>query len=182
MGHSSQGDFSSFDADKLRRSESSDTGSGDLVNAYSELAELTAKVERLASAVGENNGHAGAQFHNRSAALAVATEIRNRARRATLMPSDLFADPAWDMLLELYRGALHQFRVSISRLCIASHVPASTALRWINHLETIGLVERRPDMFDARRSSISLTVQGESAMHSYFSNGESGPGATLCAV
>jgi hypothetical protein len=36
---------------------------------------------------------------------------------------DLFADPAWDILLDLYAARLEQQRVAVSSLCIAAAVP-----------------------------------------------------------
>ena len=57
--------------------------------------------------------------------------VSRRQMRSDLFPSAYFADPVWDMLLDLY-AAHHENRlVSVSSLCIASGVPATTALRWI---------------------------------------------------
>lgn len=84
-------------------------------------------------------------------------------RNSYFLPK-IFADPAWDILLDLYAAELAQVRVSISSLCIASNVPSTTALRWINALEAEGLIERNPDPLDGRRFFISLT---QSAIHSF---------------
>lgn len=49
--------------------------------------------------------------------------LRARRLRADFLPGDLFADPAWDMLLDLLAAHLDQERVSVSSLCIAAAVP-----------------------------------------------------------
>lgn len=101
---------------------------------------------------------------------AVRAMIRSRANRPKFIPSYLFADPAWDILLNLYSAELAQQRVSVSSLCIASNVPATTALRWIKTLENEGLIRRAADRFDARRYFIALTEAGVSAMDGFFAS------------
>lgn len=91
-----------------------------------------------------------------------------RRRRDALFPSDLFADAAWDMLLELYASHLEQQRISVTQLCSCSAVPLTTALRWVSRLEQEGLVAREHDPVDARRSWIELTPAGLTAMRRYF--------------
>src|SRR3546814_14216668 len=78
---------------------------------------------------------------------------------------DLFADPAWDMLLDLYLAAERNTRpVSISSLCIASAVPATTALRWIKTFEDLQLISRRADPSDGRRIFIQLVSETKRQM------------------
>ncbi|MFN3389010.1 MAG: MarR family transcriptional regulator, partial [Allosphingosinicella sp.] len=80
--------------------------------------------------------------------------IRARRLRDHFFKKDLFADPAWDMLLDLAAARLEGTMVSVSSLCIAGNVPTTTALRWIKTLVDRGLVLRTPDPDDARRSFI----------------------------
>jgi hypothetical protein len=93
--------------------------------------------------------------------------IKARALRRELFDGDLFADPAWDMLLELYALTCEGGRISVSKLSFAAGVPATTALRWIDKLEAEGLVVRFEDPFDARRVWISLSDAGYSAMETF---------------
>ncbi len=81
---------------------------------------------------------------------------------------ELFADPAWDMLLELYALHLEQRRVSVSSLCIAAYVPPTTALRWVAKLEEEGLASRTEDATDGRRTWIELSEEGIERMQRYF--------------
>ena len=94
--------------------------------------------------------------------------IRARLNRANCFRAELFADPAWDMLLELYATQLGSKEISVSSLCIAASVPATTALRWINVLEREGLVVRRADPKDGRRTFIHLAPPGIAGMNRFF--------------
>lgn len=91
-----------------------------------------------------------------------------RRRRAALFEAELFSDPAWDILLELYALHLEQQRASVSALYAASCVPPTTALRWIAKLEKDGLVVRIEDSVDARRNWIKLTTEGVEKMQRFF--------------
>ncbi|WP_448663961.1 hypothetical protein ACG3SL_04575 [Sphingomonas sp. CJ20] len=83
--------------------------------------------------------------------------LASRRLRESLLPAELFADPAWDMLLDLFASELEGTVVSVSSACIASGVPSTTALRWLTHLEKRGLVVRESDRIDGRRTNIRLT-------------------------
>jgi hypothetical protein len=94
--------------------------------------------------------------------------IRVRRLREQFFPGGLFADPAWDMLLDLLAAKLEQSRVAVSSLCIAASVPATTALRWIRTLAEHGLFVRRQDPEDGRRVFIELSDNAADALHAYF--------------
>lgn len=101
--------------------------------------------------------------------------IAQRQARAKFFPADLFADPAWDMLLDLTAARAEHRRVSVTSLCIASGVPATTALRWIRQMTDAGLLERVEDAGDRRRAFIALSDAAADAMARYFA--ELGKGA-----
>ena len=94
--------------------------------------------------------------------------IRQRQMRARFLDGDLFADPAWDMLLDLTAARAEQTRVSVTSLCIASGVPPTTALRWIGQMTEAGLLQRVEDDTDRRRAFITLTDKAVEAMSRYF--------------
>ncbi len=77
--------------------------------------------------------------------------LRARRMRDQFLPGDLFADPAWDMILDLMAARLAGQRVSVSSLCIAAAVPPTTALRWIRQLTERGVFARIDDPADGRR-------------------------------
>ncbi|SCW73680.1 DNA-binding transcriptional regulator, MarR family [Sphingobium faniae] len=94
--------------------------------------------------------------------------LRVRRLRDEFLPGDLFADPAWDMLLDLFAARLEQDRVSVSSLCIASAVPPTTALRWIRTLTEKGLLQRQADPHDGRRIFIALADSAAAALTRWF--------------
>jgi DNA-binding MarR family transcriptional regulator len=106
----------------------------------------------------------------------VRTMIRQRQSRAKFFDGGLFADPAWDILLDLTAARAEHARVSVTSLCIASGVPPTTALRWIGQMTQTGLLERVEDESDRRRAFIALTARAADAMARYFA--ELDPGLT----
>lgn len=124
------------------------------------LRQLAEQVEALAPVEIQTPAHVPADL------LRQALRDRLKARRArdALFGADLFADPAWDLLLDLLLCDLEQRRVSISSACLAAAVPATTALRWIVQLETRGLVLRIDDPGDRRRSYLTLTPAARDAL------------------
>lgn len=98
----------------------------------------------------------------------VRSVIRARRMRARFFSEELFADPAWDMLLDLLQAEIAQLRVPVSSLCIAAAVPATTALRWIKTMTEQGLFVRRADPHDGRRVFVELAPSASDAMRRYF--------------
>jgi DNA-binding MarR family transcriptional regulator len=96
--------------------------------------------------------------------------IRARRLRDELFGPGLFADPAWDILLDLTAARIEGRSVAVSSLCIAAAVPATTALRWIKQLTEAGLLRRVADPDDGRRIFIELTDQAARTMMVYFAN------------
>ena len=94
--------------------------------------------------------------------------IRARRLRTRYFPEHLFADPAWDMLLDLLQAEIAQLRVPVSSLCIAAAVPATTALRWLKTLVQEGIFVRRADPHDGRRVFVELAPEASRALRRYF--------------
>lgn len=94
--------------------------------------------------------------------------IKQRRNRDHFFGAEMFADPAWDILLHLYAAYLSQHRMSVGALCDGAAVPPTTALRWLAQLEEKGFIERRQDPIDGRRYFVSLTVTARESMESYF--------------
>jgi hypothetical protein len=91
-------------------------------------------------------------------------ELRRRRRRDEHFPTGLFADPAWDMLLDLFVTQEEGRQLCVSSVCLAAAVPISTGLRHLRRLEDLALVQRRPDPTDARRAFVLLTDQAKDMM------------------
>ncbi len=94
--------------------------------------------------------------------------IRMRRLRDRFFPSDLFADPAWDMLLDLVAARIERTRVAVSSLCIAAAVPPTTALRWIKTMTDNGMFVRAADPEDGRRIFIELSQDAAAGMLAYL--------------
>jgi DNA-binding MarR family transcriptional regulator len=136
------------------------------------LADLTSEVGRIARRL---SALAGTQVTPPASRLteapAIRALIRARRRRDQLFGADLFADPAWDMLLDLAAARKEGRQVAVSSLCIASAVPATTALRWIQTLTAAGLFVRHADPDDRRRVFIALSDGGMEAVDACLSDG-----------
>jgi DNA-binding transcriptional ArsR family regulator len=142
----------------------------------SRLDELLACVATSTSAIALSNSstsaHESGLIRNTRAPLPdprlVRRLIRQRDLRNKFFSQDLFADPAWNMLLDLTAARAEHRRVSVTSLCIASGVPATTALRWITVLVEAKLVDRIEDDTDRRRAFIALSDRGADIMSRYF--------------
>ncbi|PEQ12085.1 hypothetical protein B2G71_13145 [Novosphingobium sp. PC22D] len=94
--------------------------------------------------------------------------IASRSLRNRFFPSQMFADPAWDILLDLTRAKFDGQQVSVSSVCIAASVPMSTALRWVRQMTDAGLLRRWTDPKDRRRDLITLTDTTAAHMRDYL--------------
>ena len=101
-------------------------------------------------------------------AMQVRAMIRARRLRELYFSADLFADPAWDMLLDLMAARLERRQVAVSSLCIAAAVPPTTALRWIKLLTDQGILIRIADPTDGRRVFIELADSAADGMMNYL--------------
>lgn len=101
---------------------------------------------------------------NANLAREIRAMLRLRRLRDRFFDSSLFADPAWDMLLDLMAARLERVQVAVSSLCIAACVPPTTALRWIKLMTESGLFERVSDPIDGRRVYIRLSDSAFASM------------------
>lgn len=144
------------------------------------LMQLSSEVSRIANTLASlstdsvmpeesaDTGPNGSEPAPEISAQTVGAAIRARRLRARFFDEELFADPAWDMMLHLLYADLRQQRVTISTLCAAAHVPATTALRWLKSMSDKGVFIRRDDPFDGRRTYVELAPATERALRFYF--------------
>lgn len=95
---------------------------------------------------------------------------KRRSRERLFGRSDLFADPAWDILIDLFIAYEEGQGISISSACIASAVPTTTALRWLKLLEEDGHISRNNDPSDARRINLYLSEATANKVRRFFSD------------
>lgn len=103
---------------------------------------------------------------------AVALSIyRARQRRVRYFDPQLFGEPAWDVLLELFINKTEGVQLSTSSVCLAAGVPATTALRTLEKIEKQGLARRFRNGRDRRLLMVELTDLGFKLVRSYLSEG-----------
>lgn len=95
----------------------------------------------------------------------------DRRSRMTYFRSDLFREPGWDILLDLFIQQRVGTRISVTAACIGSGAATTTALRYLNLLIEDGLVEREGDPTDSRRSWLRLTPRAAEIMTEYLRAG-----------
>lgn len=99
----------------------------------------------------------------------VRSETAKRDLRHQYFASELFGEPGWNVLVDLFDSSLRGRTVSVTDSCIASLAPPTTALRWIGRLEELGLVKRQRSSSDGRVFHLSLTEEAEKQLRAYFS-------------
>lgn len=148
-------------AEALQR-QASDAGSR--FDDGDRIAALKRDAERVTSALAELMAGRSAYAVRPVDALRIRAHIKARRLRERFFPADLFADPGWDMMLDLAAAQMENRQVSVSSLCIAANVPTTTGLRWIKTLCDSGIFQRSADPGDARRAFICLSPQSAKAM------------------
>jgi DNA-binding MarR family transcriptional regulator len=100
-----------------------------------------------------------------SARTDIATAIlAARRRREDMFGEDLFGDPAWDILLDLYASEARGVRVKTSSVGALAAISPTTSLRWLDILSERGLVLRTRDTGDGRRVFVQLSASGRNLL------------------
>lgn len=122
-----------------------------------QLSELVQQIAQIIEFIPEDASDILLENHNVSMRSHLVDAISIRQRRNKLFPKGLFAEPAWDILLDLALARIDGRRISVSSLCIAAFVPTTTALRWIKAMIDSGLIYRRADPDDGRRHYVFIS-------------------------
>lgn len=152
----------------IQRKSSEDRNISDLLRT---VGDLTADVERLKKQI--NDQSAQLFFRNEQAFRPHAVDkakavVTSRDTRLDLFDRELFGEPGWDILLDLFINEHRGARVAVSDACIAARSPSTTALRWIAVLEEKRYVLRVPDPEDGRRQYLCLTREAHDAMKAWL--------------
>ena len=89
---------------------------------------------------------------------------RMRSIRPSYFSSELFSEPAWEMLLALLAADSAGYRMTITNVCDACNAPDSTALRWLAKMKDSSLVRRRQNPTDARIIYIEIEPHAKTAL------------------
>lgn len=85
-----------------------------------------------------------------------------RRARAAMFGQDLFSDPAWDILLQLYAARLEGRRLGLGDF--EGVCAATTLARWVAILERRGLVACSLDCSDPRNFSLEISSDAAARM------------------
>lgn len=92
--------------------------------------------------------------------------LSSRRKRHAIFGKAMFGEPAWEMLLLLYSLGP---RETVSRLAELAYASKSTAIRWIDYLESQRLVRRESHPTDKRATFVNLTEKGRDAIRLFLS-------------
>jgi hypothetical protein len=93
-----------------------------------------------------------------------------QARRARdrIFCETAFADPAWDLLLDIYVRSRRNERISISSACLGASVPKATALRYLILLVERKYVDREDHPSDKRSGVVRMSTVGIALMSEWI--------------
>lgn len=94
--------------------------------------------------------------------------MENRNLRNKMIHKDLFSDPCWDILIDVFSARLNEKNISVSAVATAGNMPHTTGLRYIDTLEKIGYIYRERDDWDGRRIFVKISDQTYLMMKEYF--------------
>jgi hypothetical protein len=112
---------------------------------------------------------AGAAVVEDGMADAARREYRDRREREHVFGAGIAADPAWDILLDLFIAREEGRDVTVYSVSTATAASEGTILRCIAHLVEAKLIARGPHSSDPRSIVLTLTDRTAGMMCDYFS-------------
>jgi hypothetical protein len=164
VGTGDRFDLSSYADQLMAIAEQLRSGSIDRPNARSSPIAETA----TETAPGTQTFAAAPALAPDYAELAKNAYAMRRTRDAIFGASELFGEPAWDILLDLFIAHTENKPVSVSSACIGSAAPPTTGLRWLGVLTENEMIVREHDPEDQRRVLVRLSDKAIEAMEQYF--------------
>ena len=99
--------------------------------------------------------------------------IRRRLLRRQLIGSEeLFGEPAWEILLDVFVHECEGKPLAITSTCATAGIPMSSGLRLIQKLCDANILRRFPDPFDGRRCFVRLQPASRDRMRAYFAESQ----------
>lgn len=93
--------------------------------------------------------------------------VASRRSRVALFPNDIFDEPAWDILLQLYCAIGNGEAMTAKAIGRSISSPSSTIERWVSHLVEHDLIEYIDGMGNVD-SQIRLSNNGITRLDAYF--------------
>lgn len=94
--------------------------------------------------------------------------LNSRRIRKRYFQSEIFGEPAWEILLALYITEESDARLTMTKLAEWIEAPLTTVVRWVKALEEQSLVKRVEHPTDRRIIFIRLLETGRNALDSYL--------------
>jgi hypothetical protein len=136
-----------------------------------ELARLTAASGKTATGAAHRSPFSALDSQIAAARDKAAGILEIRKRREVVFGYDLFGEPAWDLMLDLFIQHVDRQKTSSTSAAIAARVPPTTALRYLNSLVRKGLVVRHASDHDLRVQYVALSEYGYREMLTLLSEG-----------
>lgn len=136
-----------------------------------ELARLTAASGKTTSDPAHRSPFSALDSQIAAARDKAAGILEVRKRRETVFGYDLFGEPAWDLMLDLFIQHVDRQKTSSTSAAIAARVPPTTALRYLNSLVRKGLVVRHASDHDLRVQYVALSEYGYREMLTLLGEG-----------
>jgi DNA-binding MarR family transcriptional regulator len=142
-----------------------DTNLGDVTLEPYQVEAAHHLIDRLTGLLtGAGNNQERSKKARREFAVRIA---ESRRARASHLPNELFDEPAWDILLQLYCEFESGAPVALQALSQSVSAPQSTLGRWLDLLVQRDLVERVDDVAGNGRAA-RLSGNGFSRLDAYF--------------
>lgn len=122
---------------------------------------------QLDSANVHNDSNAGGSLGQASLCTLADRLAADRVRRGDWFDGSLFSDPAWELLVEIYRDHLRDRESSVRMLLVTSFLQPHTAIRWIDLLAEHGAVVWC-DTPTGAKTHVRLTERSIVGMTSYL--------------
>jgi DNA-binding MarR family transcriptional regulator len=94
--------------------------------------------------------------------------FENKRLRYIIVSQDLFSDPYWDILVELFNARLRGKNLTVSAVATAGNMPPTTGLRYLDSLLSMEYIYRERDEWDGRKVFIRLSDKAFLLLKEYF--------------
>ena len=123
----------------------------------------------FAEAICDGNQAAPAAKSGRKTARDRAEEaLQLNRQRMAIVGAELFGDPAWNIMLDLFVREADGKETTVTSACIGADSPSTTALRHLAYLVERQLVHRTTCSADHRKVYVRLTDDGRARMLKLF--------------
>ncbi|WP_293882136.1 hypothetical protein [Sphingomonas sp.] len=137
-----------------------------------ELLKIAARLTDLATGGDPHNELIGFAVVSNPSIMTYAALVKrlvaDRRHREKHFAPALFADPVWDILLDLFLAETESRPISVSSATVAANIPPTTGLRCIAMLTAKGMILRIPVPLDKRKIYLQLSSETSISIKAYL--------------